>query len=203
MKRAAAIACALLMGACSAEPSDPSPETTQTASEERSPVAAKSDAASRTSPSSVGSPVECQPGEKVVFSCKTNGSKSISVCAAPGKPMEYRFGKDAAEIALPIAEFAQVMYSGGNEVQAGFDAGDVRYVVFSRMVRTNFEAGEPNNPAMSDGVIVTRAGKFAGMHLCTEDGGGLDLNALDVAVSRRADLLTDETYRADPEWARN
>ena len=118
--------------------------------------------------------------------------------------MEYRFGKDAAEIALPIAQFAQVMYSGGNEVQAGFYAGSVRYIVFSRMIRTNFKADEPNNPAISHGVIVTRDGEFEAMHLCDDaDTTGLNLNALKAALPRQDNLLTDETIRADPEWARN
>jgi hypothetical protein len=67
------------------------------------------------------------------------------------------------------------------------------------MVRTNFTEGEPNNPAIRDGVIIMRGGAFVGLRLCE---GGQAKMPLNFGAARRAmgepgALFTDETIRAD------
>jgi hypothetical protein len=67
-------------------------------------------------------------------------------------------------------------------------------------VRTNFAADEPNDPAMSDGVVVLRDGRYAGMQTCA---GGSAADYSDKAeaalqtLPQSDDLFSDETARAD------
>ena len=72
------------------------------------------------------------------------------------------------------------------------------------MVRTNFEAGEPNYPAITDGVIVQRGEEVLNLQVC---GGEGDLTPVDYNVAERLiterqnELFSYETIQADPEWA--
>ena len=131
----------------------------------------------------------------------TNG-KQIAVCASGEGTVEYRYGKGDAELVLGDPQWASVPYSGGGEAQIAFDNGDTRYIVFSRVVRTNFEPGEPNYPAISDGVIVQRGEEVLSLQTC---GGEGDLKPLDVNAAerlipgRRNELFSYETGRADPK----
>ncbi len=110
-------------------------------------------------------PVACQDGEETLFSCDAKGGKQIAVCGKDGNA-QYRFGNEVAEITLDNGKFASVPYSGGGEAQIAFSNGDTRYIVFSRIVRTNFEPGEPNNPEITDGVMVVRGGETIGKRTC-------------------------------------
>lgn len=143
--------------------------------------------------------VFCGAGEETVFSCKTETGNDLAVCAA-GEDVHYRFGKGSPDMSLMGARWATVGYSGGGEAQILFSNGNTDYIVFSRMIRTNFTPGEPNNPAISDGVIVRRGEKTLSMHQC--EGGQaekpVDYNLAEAAIANRGnELFTDETYLAD------
>lgn len=143
-------------------------------------------------------PVDCRAGEDSIFSCKTGAGKRIAVCAADGGQVEYRYGAERPEIVLTGGEFASVPYSGGGEAQIQFTNGSTRYIIFSRMVRTNFTAGEPNEPAISDGVIVLRDGKAGAMQLCDDpDAVPIDYDAAVKHMTRQDELFIEQTAQAD------
>lgn len=170
----------------------------------------RSEQAQATNPSSVGPSAAadvpepsrgggCKADEDTIFSCKTAANKRIAVCAVPGGTAEYRYGAGEPELTVAGGRFASVPYSGGGEAQIAFDNAGMRYVVFSRMVRTNFEAGEPNNPAISDGVMVLRGTKVLSVVECA-DAEPVPVQ-YDVAarhMDREDELFTEETARADP-----
>ncbi|MXO69117.1 hypothetical protein GRI72_09795 [Altererythrobacter marinus] len=150
----------------------------------------------------------CGAQAEPIFHCTVADGRVLSVCVATGDGgvprVRYSFGRGAAHLVLPTPEgppprFATVPYSGGGEAQIAFDDGPWRHVVFSRMVRTNFTAGEPNYPAIRDGLVVLREGRFAQMHVC--QGGAADLpiqyEAAGRAMTREDELFTEETARAD------
>ncbi len=148
--------------------------------------------------------VACAAGETPIFTCTFADGKRIAVCGTQPGNAEYRFGGEGQpELVLSGGRNAYAMYSGGGESQLAFDNGDTRYIVFSRMVRTGF-GEEGNLPAISDGVVVERAGKFAAIRICDDP----DLRAVDVDAAERhlsantasggAGLFTEETTRADP-----
>lgn len=141
----------------------------------------------------------CKADEDTIFSCKTAANKRIAVCGIPGGTAEYRYGAGEPELTVAGGRFASVPYSGGGEAQIAFDNAGTRYVVFSRMVRTNFEAGEPNNPAISDGVIVLRGIEAASVVECA-DAEAVPVQ-YDIAarhMEKEDELFTEETARADP-----
>ncbi|MEZ5681903.1 MAG: hypothetical protein R3E14_11510 [Erythrobacter sp.] len=148
-------------------------------------------------------PVGCTAEEEPIFSCAVPGGKRLAVCAAQQGEAEYRFGGKSPELVLRGGKWANAMYSGGGEAQIEFANGDTRYIVFSRMVRTNFTAGEPNNPAITDGVLISREGEFIALRLCA--GGQAEIpvqyDAAERAFAQEDDLFTEETIRADPDWA--
>lgn len=130
-------------------------------------------------------PSTCQEGEDIIFACTMKSGKKASICVTGSgntgqnekKFAQYRFGPaDApAELVWPMAPsdgklaFKSVPYSGGGEAQISFVNGDTEYVVFSRMVRTNFEPGEPNYPAIEDGILIRRGGTVLGELGCGGD----------------------------------
>lgn len=167
-------------------------------------AAPASPAAATATPDAAGSvaaalSASCAAGEEPVFSCKFRDGKRVAVCGiAPGKA-EYRFGGDGkTELVLSGGRNAYQMYSGGGESQLAFDNGDTRYIVFSRMVRTGF--GEDGNmPAISDGVVVERAGKFVSIRTCDDpDVLPVQTDAAGRFLTPADDHFTDETMRADP-----
>lgn len=189
MRAAISLAAMLVLAACDGQPD----------------VAAQQAAASPAPLSSPGvvpasaSSAACAAGETPIFACSFADGKRVAVCGtAPGKA-EYRFGGgDGPELTLSGGQRASVMYSGGGEQQLAFDNGDTRYIVFSRMVRTGF-GEEGNNPAISDGVVVERAGTFAAIRICEgPDLLPVDTNAADAYLTPAQDLFTEETIRADP-----
>jgi hypothetical protein len=120
----------------------------------------------------------CAPDEDVLFSCQLENRKIASVCGAIIKTgsivAQYRYGKagQVPELAWPEADsadrlkFASVPYSGGGEAQLHFRRGDTQYIVYSRVIRTNFTAGEPNDPALEDGIFVRKGDRIIARHVC-------------------------------------
>lgn len=135
----------------------------------------------------------CGRGETVVFSCPLRNGKQVAVCIAKDAKGaafgQYRYGArdKPAELAWPSTpasgalDYATEIYSGGGEQQISFARSGVRYTVFSRVVRTNFTDGEPNNPAISDGLIVTRGGRKIATYACT----GNDMMPVQMAPAER------------------
>ncbi len=163
------------------------------AEQEAASVETTEDPVAVDSPISVGHPEQavakkvtatgfCSVKEPVIFSCQLKNRKTVSVCGtengAGAKTAQYRFGYvgKAPELVWPEAAgkdrltFASVPYSGGGEAQLSFSRGDVTYVVYSRVVRTNFKAGEPNNPEMSDGILVLKGKKTINDLVCADPG---------------------------------
>lgn len=192
-------AAALALAACSGGTEEPTEPTATSTAAETAAATGTDPEAETPKQSSAG----CSDAETTIFACTVKGGKTVSVCSTGGKSATYRFGGNEPEIELQGGSWARVGYSGGGELQIAFDNDDTRYVVFSRTVRTNFEPGEPNEPAMSDGVIVLRGGKYAGMQLCSATVGNADDGEASEAalqqLPRADDLFTDETSRADGE----
>ncbi len=128
----------------------------------------------------------CQPREDIIFSCRLENGKSASVCGtnrgAGAVVAQYRYGQagQRPELTWPDADgadrltFASVPYSGGGEAQLQFRRGDHQYIVYSRVIRTNFKVGEPNDPAMQDGVIVRRGDEIVARHACADPVQSID-----------------------------
>ena len=148
--------------------------------------------------------VDCTASEETVFSCAMPSGKRLAVCAPPEGPAQYRFGGEGPELVLTGGTWASAMYSGGGEAQIAFANGDTHYIVFSRMVRTHFAAGEPNYPAISDGVLIMRDDELVAVRPCA--GGQADMpvqyDAAEWVFAQEDELFTDETMRADPDWSR-
>lgn len=149
--------------------------------------------------------VDCTAPEVTIFACPMPGGKHLAVCAPEQGEAEYRFGGASPELVLTGGTWANTAYSGGGEAQIRFANGDTSYVVFSRMVRTNFAAGEPNYPAITDGVLITRGDKFVALRLC--EGGQAEMpvqyDAARRAFGEAQAMFTDDTIRADPNWAKD
>ena len=153
----------------------------------------------------------CAKSEAVIFSCAVKNGKTISVCekvVGDGQKFaQYRYGErdKAAELVWPLShkdgslKFATVPYSGGGEGQIAFTRGQYQYVAFSRMVRTNFEADEPNNPAIVDGVIVLRGGKISQIQKCDDiDPMPVQYGLAEKLMGREDELFTYETEQIEP-----
>ena len=162
------------------------------------PAAALSPAAAPAPTSPLGKTVGCAPDEERIFSCKVASGKRIAICGTGERDAEYRFGESTPELVLRGGRWASVPYSGGGEAQIAFANGTTRYIVFSRMVRTNFAAGEPNNPAISDGVMVLDGEKVIGLQLCDDaDTVSIDYDLAEAHFPRADELFSWETDRAD------
>ena len=125
-------------------------------------------------------PVACASDEQELFSC-TAGAKRIAVCgvinAQGQKTAQYRFGSaEKAEIVLDGGRFANTPYSGGGESQIQFANGGVRYIVYSRTIRTGFDE-EGNKPEFTDGVWVVRGDENLADRQCTADVVSVDVMA--------------------------
>ncbi|UYV15291.1 hypothetical protein [Porphyrobacter sp. ULC335] len=195
MRRTAALAALAMLAACQGEP---------VASPAADPVAATP--SSDVSPALAGEMVEqkrvpagaCAADEMPIFTCKFADGKRVAVCGAGEWHGRYRYGGSTSELELEGGKYAHAMYSGGGESQIAFDNGDTRYVIFSRMVRTGF-GEEGNNPAISDGIVIERAGKFQSIRICDDpDLKPIDMNAANAIWEDEGELFTEETIRADP-----
>ena len=178
----AMVAAALLLAGCDRQPAPPAsePEVQSSASPERvtaDKAAGQRDQANHAAPSTaIGL---CEPREEIIFSCRLENGKTASVCGTDKETgavvAEYRYGHagQKPELTWPDADsdrlsFASIPYSGGGEAQLQFRRGDHQYIVYSRVIRTNFKPGEPNDPAMQDGVIVQKGDKIIARHACAD-----------------------------------
>ena len=122
----------------------------------------------------------CIAGEEVIFSCQLENKKLASICGAANKSgkivAQYRYGKpgESPELLWPETnskdrlKFASVPYSGGGEAQLHFKRGGHQYVVYSRVIRTNFTVGEPNEPSLEDGIFVRKGEKIIARQSCAD-----------------------------------
>ncbi|WP_215228630.1 hypothetical protein [Erythrobacter sp. 3-20A1M] len=136
------------------------------------PVATPDDSASSAGKASATevTSVACAQDEQELFSC-TAGTKKIAVCgvnnAQGRKTAQYRFGTaKKVELVLDGGRFANTAYSGGGESQIQFANGDVRYIVYSRTIRTGFDE-DGNKPEFTDGVWVVRGDENLADRQCT------------------------------------
>ena len=177
----AMVAAGMLLAGCDRQPAASEPDVQSPASPE--PLTAEKapgqrDQANHAAPSTaIGL---CEPREEIIFSCRLENGKTASVCGtntgAGAVVAQYRYGQagQRPELTWPDAEsaerltFASVPYSGGGEAQLQFRRGDHQYIVFSRVIRTNFKTGEPNDPAMQDGVIVRKGDEIVARHACAD-----------------------------------
>jgi hypothetical protein len=125
----------------------------------------------------------CSADEKVVFGCTLPNKKQVSVCTAPRLTvsegyLQYRYGTPAKiELEYPaqrvppkgLFHFGSTGFSGGGASELHFKIGEYDYFVYDSTVRTNFKAGEPNNPAFSAGVVTRLKGKRLSAQRCTND----------------------------------
>ena len=195
----ALLGCSLLLASCGSAGAgnDGEPEE-QRAEQAPPPAGPLSPVPATTTSGSPGRTVECASGEAEVFSCKVAGGKRIAICGTGRGEAEYRFGDGEPELVLSGGRWASVPYSGGGEAQVAFASGDTSYVVFSRIVRTNFAAGEPNDPAISDGVIVLEGEEVIGIQLCDDpDVAAIDYDLAEAHFPRADDLFSWETDLAE------
>lgn len=125
----------------------------------------------------------CTASEQVVFACQLKNGKMATLCAskvinASTGYVQYRYGtakklelEYPAQRALPKGHFfiSSTMYSGGGASRVRFKNGEAEYFLFDSMVRTNFKAGEPNNPEIESGIEVRQQGKPASVRYCVND----------------------------------
>ena len=174
MKRVAALALVLASTGCGQGVAAPEPtpasDTLAKKAEDKPPTKPAPSPGADIAPA-----VACTAAEEPLFLCPVGRGRSVAVCSAPradgGHDVHYRFGKGTSELTLPRPggpppRFGSVPYSGGGEQQIEFRNGDTRYIVFSRMVRTNFAEGEPNDPAIIDGLVVMQGEEVIAMHTC-------------------------------------
>ena len=192
--RALALATFALLAGCQDQPADQAGARQAKLSSFASPAAAETSEA----PANGSAKVACAADETPIFACQFKDGKRVAVCGVSEWYGRYRFGSATSELELNGGTFAYAMYSGGGEGQIAFDNGDTRYIVFSRMVRTGFDENG-NHPAISDGIVIERGGKFVDIKMC-EDPDMIPLrnDAANAIWEDERELFTDETIRADP-----
>lgn len=202
MRGVIGLAALAVLAGCQQPPASETATTPAAAQTTASSAAAGPDSKGAGTAASPSAPV-CVGSETPIFACTFPDRKRLAVCGtAPGKA-DYRFGGETSELVLSGGERATVPYSGGGESQLAFTNGKTRYIVFSRMVRTGFDE-QGNEPAISDGVVVERGGKFVSIRVCEDpDAKPVDVNAAETflapgKVSDETGLFTEETMRADP-----
>ena len=203
MKSAPLVSALLLLTACNqSEPSEPATDGDAGVG----PIAAETPAPSATPSPSVasGQPASsaCAETEGTLFSCKVRDGRTVAVCVQTDEQgreyAQYRFGKadQPPELAWPTSyaqdrmRWASVPYSGGGEAQLSFTRGDIEYVVYSRVVRTNFTAGEGNDPKFEAGVYVYRSGKRISDLPCTGEGEP----SVSVGMAERLGVHEDDLF---------
>lgn len=141
----------------------------------------------------------CGADEVPIFTCTFKNGKRVAVCGAGEWIGHYRYGGATPEITIAGGQYATVPYGGGGEAQIAFDNGDTRYIVFSRMVRTCYDEDGNNVPAMSDGIVIERGGKFLDLKTCDGPDAPLSVqyDAANAVWEDEGELFTDETFRAD------
>lgn len=136
----------------------------------------------------------CSPSEEIVFSCRDQRGKTISVCASPsnqgGAKIAYRFGS-AKKIELELTadtsqELPPVEHNGllGNpayEYFVRFRSGKYTYTV------ENYWDGRPRHSDVA-GVLVAKSDKLIARHTCRSHSTGINselLSRLRVPVSEK------------------
>mgnify|MGYP003626907368 FL=1 len=202
-----AVTLMLLLGGCDATPAPAAPESDALAPEP-SAVATPANPGEQSNPSDSPAPAKgtglCAPREEVLFSCQLDNGKIASICgvenSAEAIVAQYRYGGSGQEPELtsPDADgpdrlkFASVPYSGGGEAQLQFRRGDTLYIVYSRVIRTNFAAGQPNDPALEDGVLVRKDGRTIARHACAgPDVAPIDYEKAENYAEQSADGVVD------------
>lgn len=141
----------------------------------------------------------CASGAETMFSCRLSDGKPLAVCvagAASGKPaVALRWGHPGAQTVLPAKgsappRFARVGYSGGGEMQIAFASGDMRHIVFSRTVRTNFTDGH-HNAKLEDGLLLLQNDKPVRRYDCDDAPNSSTSSATDNLLDWEDELLTD------------
>tara|TARA_R110002124_G_C8957906_1_gene513811 strand:- start:2317 stop:2961 length:645 start_codon:yes stop_codon:yes gene_type:complete len=178
---AAALPTCLLIAGCGAQaPSDQAEASVDTVAGGAVSTPSSATAASHAVIKKTAATGWCSANEPVIFSCQLKSRKTISICGIESgegaKTAQYRFGilGQPPELRWPEAggkdrlTFASAPYSGGGEAQLSFSRGDVTYVVYSRIVRTNFTPGEPNDPAITDGIMVLKGQALATDLICSD-----------------------------------
>jgi len=164
----------------------------------------ESAAANSAGDNSIGNPIgsfaaQCAVDEEAVFSCATGGREKFAVCGVGRAKAEFRFADGESEVVLSDGRWARAAYSGGGEAQIAFVKDAATYVVFSRTVRTNFAPGEPNYPAISDGVVVIEDGAVQSLRVCDDpDVLPIQYQAAERIFPLADQLFTYETSAADP-----
>jgi hypothetical protein len=146
----------------------------------------------------------CAETEGTIFSCKIRDGRTIAVCVQRDEQgreyAQYRFGQDdeLPELAWPTSfdesgmQWASVPYSGGGEAQLSFLRGDIRYVIYSRVIRTNFSPGEANDPVFDDGAHVYRgARRISSLPCAGEAARPVSVAMAERLAEQQDDLFTD------------
>ncbi len=137
----------------------------------------------------------CDADEAVFFQCQSNG-KSISVC---GKRMAngesaLRFvlgGKkniSTAELDHPDLSWSMQGYSGGGEIQIRMEEDGREIVAYSRVVRTQFEAGAQHDPQDEAGIIEHSQGRVIFHQACENPSDAVRYKADPAEYMRRGDF---------------
>lgn len=135
----------------------------------------------------------CKANEELIFGCAIK-DKLISLCASKEFSKttgytQYRFGKpDKIELAYPSSPkppegvffLANTGYSGGGASIIRFNNAGYEYLIFDSTVRTNFAAGEPNNPEFKAGIVTRHNGKITSTRLCTDNTASIGAAAFEV-----------------------
>ena len=110
----------------------------------------------------------CLAGETPIVQCMLGG-KQATVCGS-GKRAIYRYGRPGrVELTAFDLRLARRGYSGGGETQIHVANRDYRYILFDRTIRTGFGADGRNDPAISSGLIIRRAGRTIATRPCDND----------------------------------
>lgn len=111
----------------------------------------------------------CRPNEVVIASCSI-GRKSVSVCGAMKSSSSYRFGTpQKIEIEAHDIRMARRAYSGGGETQILVRNNAYTYILYDRMVRSNFSSSGENSPDFSSGLLVVKSGKVVQSRSCSSN----------------------------------
>lgn len=151
----------------------------------------------------------CRAGEDVIFSCQLESGDQVSVCVTGGEGedegisfAQFRTGSagKSPDMVWPLKPGDGAMrwhseaYSGGGETQIGFSDGDTQTLAYSSVVRTNFAAGEPNNPAISDGVITVVGDQITSHLRCGDDVFPVDAKLVELYAARAYDPLVASEF---------
>jgi hypothetical protein len=127
----------------------------------------------------------CAATEKTYFACNTSAGKSISLCGAPPRTLQYRFGAaqrpELTHPRDPSAGPARFLYahyfrSGTDRWEITFDDQSVDYAIFDYTEDGKRRAGVRVTPAggketelVCSGAVVSRLGELKGVLRCDPD----------------------------------